>query len=117
MINYKKDYIIYKSYVDGLLSNPYIKSIDNKIFCHIKAILNLAFYKSIDKNTIIITIDGTDIINDTISETSFPISTTDFSYNVCNTLPSCIFTRSPIRMALTSPRNTALNQMLQSLPI
>lgn len=77
MINYKKDYIIYKSYVDGLLSNSYIKSIDNKIFCHIKAILNLAFYKSIDKNTIIITIDGTDIINDTISETTMPLNLID----------------------------------------
>jgi len=41
----------------------------------------------------------------------------DFSYNVCNTAPSCMFTLFPIRIEFTSPRRTVLNQKLQSSPM
>ena len=51
------------------------------------------------------------------TDTLSPISMVDFWYNVCSTLPSCMFTPLPMRMLLTSPRSTAPNQMLQSRPI
>ena len=51
------------------------------------------------------------------TDTWSPISMVDFSYKVCSTLPSWMFTPFPMRMELTSPRSTVLNQMLQSRPI
>src|SRR5579863_3707316 len=50
-------------------------------------------------------------------ETQLPMVTEVFLYVPWTTTPSWIFTLSPMVILLTSPRTTALNQMLQSSPM